>query len=386
MRRPACEHVFHQWIQRQAEHSVNSSPNFTLNSSQCLFITGSHGIGKTQWVKEMCEGIGHRILWLTPDKCETSSQMESMLKKLFSTIDTVFDDFPLKDYTIVIDDWETMIANDRSMFLYFQQSISKSIANPHGRRIISIGNLAMEKRFREIKQATLISMYPLDERDICLFLRAEFPMLSTGLIASIAEMCEGNLRHALETAGFEKTQMAPAQTAIPNKKYQLSLPTFVYETTHKLPTIHHLFQLKSSHEGYLLVQQDPWMIPLRFHENLLKDMENRKGTQAQKIKAYDRFLSNILTWDYFMATSLHKDSIHGFPMDSISHITGTLLYATQTYPPYLKKPKHPITDLTDFTKMLSQLSLHKKQIHGFYDRYKGSHYPIYDYPSHWFMQ
>jgi hypothetical protein len=103
MRRPACEHVFHQWIQRQTEYSANA----TLNSSQCLFITGSHGIGKTQWVKEMCEGIGHRILWLTPDKCETSSQMESMLKKmLFSTIDTVFDDFPLKDYTIVIDDWD----------------------------------------------------------------------------------------------------------------------------------------------------------------------------------------------------------------------------------------------------------------------------------------
>jgi hypothetical protein len=97
---------------------------------------------------------------------------------------------------------------------------------------------------------------------------------------------------------------------------------------------------------------DPWLYPLRFHENLVKELSNKKGTKTQKIEVYRTCLNTLCEWDYMMA--IVED-----PMCALEHVCNaiTTVLPTLEYKKGVKKDNAS----DEFTKIFSNLSLQKKQ-------------------------
>lgn len=84
--------------------------------------------------------------------------------------------------------------------------------------------------------------------------------------------------------------------------------------------------------------EDPWLTPLCFHENLLKEI----GTKPAARRAYVRFLDALCDWNYMMSRDF-------------THLANELINREMSK--FKLKPRQDL----EFTKMLSQLSLYKKK-------------------------
>jgi hypothetical protein len=147
-------------------------------------------------------------------------------------------------------------------------------------------------------------------------------------LMKIAEESHGNLHRALE---------------------QLKGTTFTYSQT----GTQNLLVAKMRQDMF----DDPWMMPLRYHENLPKLLK-----QKNKMVAYQQVLPYFCLWDQIMN---HRDVESEVGIDILAQALGTYI------PVSVKEDDY----LTDFTKMLSNLSLQKK-----HERFM---YPSWDHGFIW---
>ena len=108
------------------------------------------------------------------------------------------------------------------------------------------------------------------------------------------------------------------------------------------------------------------MIPLKFHENLIKDLENRKGTYKKKNEYYKNFMEMMCYYDYYM----FKNNV-----DACINIFTSYVY----YLSLFEYKKSAISSMGSFTKILSYLSLQKKNIKATYNSSNFPHYQISNY-------
>jgi len=151
----------------------------------------------------------------------------------------------------------------------------------------------------------------------------------------------------------------------------------------KLPDINELYVPKSLSDWIKLFSLEPWMHPLRFHENFIKELENCKKSKAEKTILYHELLSHLIQWDTHMGFLLEsgiEGTITELPIELFSmQVQKILERAPRHYP-----LKNPDETLSDFTKLLSQLSLQKKFCQNYYDTYQGDNFPINEFPYYWF--
>ena len=94
-----------------------------------------------------------------------------------------------------------------------------------------------------------------------------------------------------------------------------------------------------------LLLKEQWLIPLNFHENLINELNNRKGKKKDKEDYYKKFIIDFCYFDLFMNKS-NEISLDLF-----------ICIIKKLYDFPSKKEKR---DKQNFTKMLSYLSLQKK--------------------------
>jgi hypothetical protein len=100
-----------------------------------------------------------------------------------------------------------------------------------------------------------------------------------------------------------------------------------------------------------IINIDAWLIPLRFHENLINELStNRKGSKILKNTFYVEFMKNLCIFDNMMYNNIIENAIDFFAC--------IILYELN------KIPSKKVVDLKmkNFTKILSYLSLQKKYI------------------------
>ena len=356
-------------------------PTQTVSSAICYLLTGSPGVGKTTFLTRFAADQGAHIQWITPDKCESSKEFLQQLNKyMYPTVDTTFDGIDTHRVFIGIDSWDILITNDRNMFATLHQFLTSNRTNPYQRRIVCICDRSVEKKFSDIhppvKQSTL---KPMSDTDICFVLKRRFPTLHLGIVTQISDACQNNLNTAIEMAQFESSSVASASASAFHTEVQKVL---VLSEVDVLPTLSQLYVPKPVDDWYRLFSQDPWMYPLRFHENLLKELEQRDALKSLKIKAYDHCLSALVVWDQWMSRTLKDDETAW--MDSSMVVWSLAAFTHVDTFRRVKTPKYSDASMMEFTKLLSQLSLQKKNAQNTFQTFRGSRYPIYEYPSHWF--
>ena len=111
-------------------------------------------------------------------------------------------------------------------------------------------------------------------------------------------------------------------------------------------------------DGSYLFEQDPWLHPLRFHENIIHEWTIRKGIYNDKEHAYIDTLQLLCIWDQLMSYCKINDSNMNIAVELSSYIP--------IYIANFSKKKNAISSMDEFTRMFNYLSLKKKNIVALY--------------------
>jgi hypothetical protein len=384
------------WIKKPLESTEK------LSYKHICIVIGAPGIGKTFGIENAitsCSKIMYRINDLD---CNNSKDFKDLLNKITSShIISQFENISIHQKVLWIDDFDSFLIFDRT-FLHTLENILDDGKSPAIRIVISTTNADMKHYSKFYNSGFVIKLKIPDVADIIIFLRKTFPKLPVKILTQIAEHSNGNISSAIHMVRLEEPQYInsvidkplnnqPSQTtqtiqpviskAVSKTRKKVATNTcpnidinehlaepvvdpltstiFItnplsFKLTDKFPGLVDLFNLPYNFQvGRYIFDQDPWLHPLRFHENVIHELNQRKGLQHDKEAIYIDILRLLCIWDQLMSYSKINDGSGMFiAIELISNI-----------PLYLKdfpKKKTTVSSMDEFTRMFNYLSLKKK--------------------------
>lgn len=352
--------TLYKWIQE----STQNLQTF-VNMSSCIMIMGTPGIGKTYSVTKMCEHLGITIKKIDSTNCHSVKELEDLLIKMTTTNlqDALMQQVSKK--LLFIDEFEILVQLDRNM----PSALYNRLMGIQGRLlpyipVIVACNINMEKRLGEMKRTwQCIQLKLPTEAEIILMLRQYQTQVRADTLLYIAEKANGNIQQALHMLQYE----------LYKEPEEMIEPTYIHsiDTT---PSIDALYHNPSAHMAQQLFQEDMWMNPLRFHENLPMELEFRKGTHNKKSRIYSKILQCMIEWDIMTGADNGEGCLGEIAIEHLSSAPSRILSSL------IKKKRGNETTLADFTKALSQMSLQKKmERHTYQDDFPWKHVGTYNY-------
>jgi hypothetical protein len=264
--------------------------------------------------------------YITSTNCSSSVELVDILTKATSSsmIQVLLND--PKPKVIVIDEFETMMSLDRtiSTALYNIMASEKLRMVP----IICIVSNEAIKRIGNIKKkCKIVELLGPTEEQLFAILKKLYPDKDDTLIKNACKNSPNNISQAIE-----KMQTVESCNMDDNLN---------------------VCNLYSSYDQYdiekyrKILLTDPWMIPLRYHENLITELSKRRMSSTEHQKVYKEFMENLLVFDNL----IYNNSVD-IAVD---------VFASASYP-LTKMPlkKKAVSNIDGFTKILSYLSLQKK--------------------------
>lgn len=320
-----------QWIWREVESLVTAEQK----AFDAIAILGPSGIGKTYQMQQLIDALELDAYWIHSSNCTNSKELRDMIQKGFKT-NLLSNLAQVKTKKVVIiDELEVFVQMDR-MMMSVLSDVLQEFRSSKG-NLILIGDSLLDKKVSSLKGTVKVLECSMPSHsDVFVWCKDRAPKsMKKTLIMEIAEASNGNPGYALE--------MIKAKSV-----------------TSSMGTKQVVTDLESTRRK---LTDDPWLYPLRFHENLIKQLNKKKGTKQQKSANYQRLLTALCDWDYMMANT--ED-----PVYAMEHIAMCICeYYTKLE--YKKGQDKDASD--DFTKVFSNLSLQKKQERSLYAQ--GLEYP-----------
>ena len=305
-----------------------------LNINSCLFISGYSGIGKTCTINNIVNNLDLYVENINSFNCSSSIQLTDLLMKNYvsSLIQILTNN--TKKKIIIIDDFDILMAIDSTINISLYNFIVSNTNKLKHIPIICIINIEQIKKLGEIKKKCKIIEMPKME-DI------EIHKIFQGFKSDIT------FNESLKLINTEKYNLSNAIKIITNTNYN---------NIDDIAIINDLYGKEFDRSKFKnIIIKEQWIIPLNFHENLISElMTNRKGIKKQKEVFYKKFIVNFCYFDIFMTNNI--EMCIDFFLSSISELF--------IFP--LKKTK--IDKANNFTKMLSYLSLQKKNNKNSYNK------------------
>lgn len=330
-----------EWINKQIDIT-----NSRLSFENFLFVCGNSGIGKTHSILKICEELNLFVSYLTTNNCSSSVELKDCIVKNTSSslIQILTND--TKKKIIIIDEFDSMISLDRTinttMFNILAEKKYKLVP------IICISSLDVVKKIGNIKKkCEIIELGHPTNEDIYCLLKNLNKNISEEMLKNVINKSNNNLYQCMNNISIENSR-------------------FLYDKTDDIINVNELYG-KTYNQEYIvkLLLNDPWLYPLRYHENLINELQNRELTTKRQHEFYKHFMNNIVFFDLLMYNNLIQDACHVFTL--------------MTYNLYkINHKKNKSSDLSNFTKILSYLSLQKKNIKKNYT----SVFPIYQLDSY----
>jgi hypothetical protein len=317
-----------------------------LNKDCICLITGGSGVGKTYGTLHAIENANKTVRAINKDECTNSKELkELILKHTRSNVLQQFEQLQKsekKECIIFVDDIETLLAVDRS-FINNLNTLTNS-GEVKCVRIIATCNLSELKVItKSMMYGKLITLETPKESAIDSFLN-EIIMPSNlkhkTLLYEISNQCEGNLSTALNMASIRLNTSATSG-----------------QQTDLFPEVAKIYNMTSRNELRSIVEQDPWLHPLRFHENIIHEFKIRRGNKSAKEQTYISILTSLCEWDQHMSHSKGYDLGVGIEMACNS------MLKLLPFPKF----KNAEPSMDEFTRMFNYLSLRKKNILNMYE-------------------
>lgn len=305
---------------------VNSYDNKKLSFNSCIFMTGYSGIGKTYSINNLCKNLDLFIINIDSFNCSTSTQLNDLLYKSFvsSLIQILTNNNSRK--IIIIDDFDILLSLDSTINITLHNFIQSNTDKLKHIPIICIINNNIVKRLGDIKKKCKIF---------------ETPILSNMEIYEILKSYKTDIKfnEAIKIIDNPHFNLANAIRMVTNTYYNHNDDIIAIEDLYS-----NVFNRNNLRR---IINKEQWIIPLNFHENLITELyENRKGVKKQKELFYKSFLINLCYFDIIMS--------------KCNEIGIELFICTIEELFKIPNKKNKNLRLSNFTKMLSYLSLQKK--------------------------
>lgn len=370
-----------------------------LGFQSVLFISGPSGVGKTWGVKKACTDRGMTINMLDTNTVNQYKDFEDILTKLASSdITTQFGFVKKKDVVVCIDELEALAMLDRT-FIASLLKLLQSQSLPHIRIIITCQMVEQKKMMEIQKHTTNIQLESPSQEVVFAFLRDLYPDKPERMMRSISMSCFGNLGvalHAVEMRERRKKRVDKEQTPPPavsktgkkmirlrkaapsilpakqevcygkggDESWEKEDEKLLREQCAKIDvavSLETVFKGDDIEKTRRLFMEDPWIHPLRFYENLQNEFKQRKGSSVDKQKVYGKLIAGMCYWDVMISKLNELDHDLAMPSEYVAHLT---LHLNDL------ERKKSLTTNEDFTRLFSQLSLEKKNLHSLYGTYQ----------------
>lgn len=297
-----------------------------ISCKDLLFVSGNYGIGKTYSINKICGHLNLDTIRLTINTCVSSHELLDNITKITSSSLLQIFKNENRPKVILIDEFESMLAFDRTisttLFNILSQGKMKQIPIVC---IISPDNL---KKLGTIKKkCKIVELEQPTDDDIMLVLQTVHDIDATKLRKIISD-CKNNLSQCI---------------------FKIEDKCNIYSDN-----IDEIMNIDCLYSGDYnirhitrIVSNDPWLIPLRFHENLIFELNKRYTTINKRNAYYNFFMNNMVMFDVFMCSNFTELACYYF---------SSIVYPLSNLP--LKKNSK--SDLSKFTKLLSYMSLQTK--------------------------
>ena len=329
-------------------------------TKECItIVSGSPGCGKSYGVQMAIKDANKNICYINKDECINSKDFKELILK--QTLSNILDQFnllsvageSLKETVIFIDDVDTLLAIDRSFINNFNLLITcntirtiKIILSCISSELkiilksIIFGQLILLKTPTDNDVRKLLNNINVNNNENIFNIVDESVKLSNGNISVAFNIYNLNIRKIRKDLFKDED----------NEKKCI-------ESTDIFPEVAKIYFIEDRDLIRKVIEQDPWLHPLRFHENIIHEFKQRKGTKEQKDKLYSEILQHLCRWDQIMTLSKGGDI-----SNAIEQACNTVILLTR-----LKRKKNADPPMDEFTRMFNYLSLRKKNMLSLYE-------------------
>ena len=312
-----------------------------ISLKSCIIVAGSTCIGKTFSINKLCNYLNSEIISIDNSNCYTSLMLNDIIHK--STTSSLLQILTnnIRKKIIIIDNFDCMFMADKTINITLLKILTdnkyKNIP------IVCITNNDIIKKIGEIKK--LCKIYNLlipekkDINDLLLNMGHNHKRINT-----LWDNSNGNLEKLFSDAIKKKDEIIYSDIIEDNSDLNI-----LYNNVFDRPRIQRI------------INKDIWMIPLKFHENIISDLKKRKITLNESNEFYKNFIEIICLYDYYTFNNNSETCIG---------LLTSCVYLLSTY----KYKKGTVSNIGNFTKILSYLSLQKKNIKY---AYNSTNFPLY---------
>ena len=329
--------------------TFNYDTKISVNS--CVIVAGATSIGKTYSINKISKYLNYEIIGIDNSNCYNSQFLKDIIQKSTSSsfIQILTNNFQKK--VVVIDNFDSLFIADKTINITLLKILLENKLK--NIPIICISNNDIIKKIGDIKKLCVMYLLttPNNEEITELLLR-------TAAACAAGAACANNIRECCLNSNGNLNKLFRDIDNINNDR-------LYSDSVENTSDINILYSNDFNRQlTKRIIAKDPWMIPLKFHENLIDNLNNRIIPLNKCNEYYKSFMNIMCLYDYYM----FKDNIE-FCVE---------LFASKVY--YLsvfkyKKNTSVKSNIGNFTKMLSYLSLQKKNIKNNYNNIKNL--PLY---------
>ena len=305
-----------------------------ISAESCIIVAGPTSIGKSYSINSICNYLDYEITLIDNNNCHNSQYLKDIICKSTSSsfIQILTNNFKKK--VIIIDNFDSLFISDKTINLTLLRILlDNKLKNIP---IICVSNNDIIKKIGDIKKVCNIYTLTTPNNDEI----TEILQSKDVDINNIDKLCSnsnGNLNKLFRDIHNDNNDILYSDSI----DYTSDI-NILYSTN-----------FNRSQTKKILIK-DPWMIPLKFHENLIINLNNRNISLNKYNEYYKSFMYIMCIYDYYM----FKENIE-FCVE---------LFASKVYYLSILKYKNNATsNIGNFTKMLSYLSLQKKNIKNNYN-------------------
>ena len=305
-----------------------------ISAESCIIVAGPTSIGKSYSINSICNYLDYEITLIDNNNCYNSQYLKDIIYKSTSSsfIQILTNNFKKK--VIIIDNFDSLFISDKTINLTLLRILlDNKLKNIP---IICVSNNDIIKKIGDIKKVcNIYTLSTPNDDEITEILQGKNVDINN--IDKLCSNSNGNLNKLFRDIHNDNNDILYSDS-IENA----SDINILYGNT-----------FNRSQTKKILIK-DPWMIPLKFHENLIINLNNRNISLNKYNEYYKSFMYIMCIYDYYM----FKENIE-FCVE---------LFASKVYfLSMLKYKKNASSNIGNFTKMLSYLSLQKKNIKNNYN-------------------
>ena len=334
-----------------------------ISPQSCIIVAGPTSIGKTYSINSISKYLNYEIIVIDNNNCYNSQFLKDIIYKSTSSsfIQILTNKFQKK--VIIIDNFDSLFISDKTINLTLLKILLENKLK--NIPIICISNNDIIKKIGDIKKVCKIYMLatPNNDEITAILQKHEYDACN---ISTCCINSNGNLDKLFRDIA------------------NLNNDRLYSDNVEYASDINILYSNVGNGNGFTgngsagngfnrqqtkrIIMKDPWMIPLKFHENLIDNLNNRNLSLKEYNEYYKSFMYIMCLYDYYM----FKENIE-FCVE---------LFASKVYYLSLFKYKDDTassSNIGNFTKMLSYLSLQKKNIKNNYNVRNKPLYQISNY-------